>query len=237
MQSSRYYVVKDTNGFFWVNDSPDFEAKHPRDKDGKFSINKTSQAGLENKPLSQAERKLRFANLHRRLADGEDPAKIVKEGASVLRGTYNVSLPQIGNAQVIFSGSAVRESTKYFKGKNCRFPKEYFIQAAKRQLALYEHFEDILDKGARKNNEWRNSPDHHAGLEFLTIYKRMKIDDKYRLATIDLCRPKGSAAFEGTGARVHNMSTSGNPGFRTKLKHWNDAELVPAYEVYCIRIE
>lgn len=241
MLSSKYHIVKDADGIRWVKDSPDFESKHPRDKAGKFSTGRTSNASQpnqESKTLSKEERRIRFADLRRRLALGkEDPAKIVKEGAAVLRGVYKANLPQIGNVQVSFGGAAIRESTKYFKGKNGRFPKEYFIQAAKRQLDLYENFEDILNNGIRKNNGWRNDPNHHAELEFLTIYKRMKIDGKYRLVTVDLCRPKDPVAFEKTGARAHNMSTSGNPGFRTKIKHWNDAELVPVYEVYCIRIE
>lgn len=226
-------LVKVATGLRWVTDAEWREADHPRNTDGKFASGGGSLARAEKKARRAEERKKLFASLRQRLAAGEDPTTIVREGAKALQGTYSTDLPGIGKTTVAFADGAVRESAKYFKGRNSRLPEPYFKQAAERQLGLYENFETILQTGTRPERGWRHQEDHHPDKEFLTIAKRLPIAGKTRLATLDLWRNREG----GKDSQAHNMSTQGNPGFRAKLKHWKDEAPTPCVEVLCVRIE
>lgn len=226
-------LIKTPSGLRWVADAEWEEGNHPRDKDGKFASGAGALARAEKKAKRAEERRKLFASLQQRLANGEDPAKIVREGAKALQGTYYTELPEMGKTNVVFTMVGVRESSKYFKGRNGHFPDPYYRQAAERQLGLYENFEAILQTGARPNRGWRHQEDHHPDKEFLTITKRLPIAGKTRLATLDIWRDKAG----GKAPQAHNTSTQGNPGFREKLKHWKDEAPVACVEVFSIRIE
>lgn len=191
----RYFVSR-KGGF--IRDDADFEAKHPRDKDGKFA-----SGGLKTPTTS-------FSDLRQQLAEGGNPEKIVREGAKAIRGVYQCDLPGLGNSFVSVAGDFVRESGKYFHVDG----HPNYKKIAERQLFAYEHFEEILKTGQRVG-DWRNNPKHHADLNFLVIQKILVFKGKLTKFTLDL---KRSNKQTDNRAIAHNMSAKGNPGFATKMK-------------------
>ena len=212
------------------SDDAEFESKHKRDDDGKFSkTNKSRTEESENKlnsPVSDLlqerkelnetpkERSKRIfkeiRDCKKILSEGEDPQKVIEKAAISLVGVVKAELSDGEVCDIEIGSAFVKECKKYlfFPRSSRQRPKAQQQEIVKRQLEAYLRLGRLLRVG--KRTEWRPEP-KHKGWEFMTVYGRCNLGDKKPLFTVDIRRRLNKQ-------QAYNTSTEGNPGFDFKVK-------------------
>lgn len=207
-------------------DDAEFESKHGRDKNGRFSSGGSGGSGETETPKvdRKAQREAKLDDLRRELRNGARPADVVRNGARALVGEYDA--PAIGDGQrVTISAAFVRESGKYFFDSRSKGKRR---EIAERQLECYTHVEELLASG--KSSGWRRSKTHHSDYEFKTLYKRFPYKGKNPIFAVDVRRKR-----ENDAILAHNATVEGNPGFQTK-KRILKMDSVPVIEVIGVQV-
>lgn len=205
----------------------------PLDKDGSLS----GEAG-EKIEASHQNQKFKLDDFTRDLDQGKNPRTVLKEAAQSLKGSYSVSLPDVGVDKVILGKNFVFESGKYlYTGEGKANPKKR-KEIAQRQLFGMSKLQTILSEGVK--TKWSNNRTHHGDRDFITIYKNLPYQGSKVVFSVDISRKKDTPKDEEK--QIYNVGNSRNQGFVKKqkhsvvpIKHAKDSFDPESYEIVRIR--
>ena len=187
---------------------------------------------------SQQNKKFKLDDFTRDLDRGKNPRAVLKEAAQSLKGSYPVSLPDVGADKVILGKNFVFESGKYlYTGEGKVNPKKR-KEIAQRQLFGMSKLQTILSEGVK--TKWSNDRTHHGDRDFITIYKKLPYQGSKVVFSVDISRKKDSPKDEKK--QIYNVGNSMNQGFVKKqkhsvvpIKHAKDSFNPESYEIVRIR--
>lgn len=208
----------------FVRDDAEFEAKHDRDENGRFSSGGSSgETASDVKTISRKRVTGAVSRARQRLSNGERPETVVQDAAREICGEYECANPDVGGI-VRVSSPFVRESRKFLYKKGVG--KRERLEIAERQIAVYERIPDLLDEG--KSSGWTHSNTHHPEFDFCTLYRRFPFKGKNRIFSVDIRRPHLEAQ---SAPDVYSATSEGNPGFELKKKKLGMKDGEPILEV------
>lgn len=239
--------VRFVDHYIFVDDA-EFEAKHKRDEDGKFSKSASVQntEGENKSDQDKNEKSDTFAGSIKEfkvhalavckehlsmLGNGESPSNVLRSAARRLSGEISVSSSVIKTGKVIIGEEFIRESCKYIANK--KLTEDQKIEIAKRQLAGISHIADLLEKG--RNTGWNHQENHHKDKDFTTFYKRFLYEGKNPVFAIDISREHEN---EESLHQAHNVTNENNRGFEKKATalKMRIKDSVSTYEIIRVRI-
>lgn len=229
-------------------DDAEFEAKHKRDEEGKFSKTESKQNTANENKKEQDENeksesfegsvkdfKVRAAAVYKEhlsmLENGENPSKVLRSAAQKLSGVILINRSVIKTGKVIIGEEFIRESCKYIANK--KLTEGQKIEIAKKQLAGMSLIGDLLDQG--QNTGWSHQSDHNPEKDFITFYKRFSYEGKNPVFAVDVFREHED---EESLHRAYNVTNEENRGFLKKanILKMRIEDSISKYEIVRVRV-
>lgn len=213
-----------------ITDDAEFESKHKRDKEGKFSTQSEKPAGCSQpktyyatgKNLETLPRKKPLSHYIEMMAN-KDPYDVTSHFVEEeLRGGYvQCNLPKIGPVKLEISRQVAKKLPDYVKRENDPIARQ---TVARRTMIVADSLSDIIKTGRRSEWQPNNRDDRHIGDEFLKILKAYNDIDGSRFLAVATIRKPNNAPAQSYAVRVKGGQSLKNVMIGTKFK--DDASTV-----------
>ena len=210
-------------------DDAEFEAKHKRDEDGKFSESESKGSSEQKtyyasgKDVSEIPRKKPVAEYIERMKK-EDPAEVLLDFTNTeLRGGYlSCNLPEIGPSKLLFSKNVCQELAKNPRKIGEKNAREIL---ARRTLIAANDI-GLLAKTGRRSQWQESEKEKHKGDRFLKIIKVFKDVDGEKYPAVLVIRKPNRAPVHPYALPVKANGNLRRTLKNTKFKDGETGELI-----------